>query len=467
MAREIEIIENEELLRKIVAQKGYYAYRHRQKEILLALLKHTKTYEELSEESKAILQVEMNLSEEQIKQLAHLLNPTSNSFDSETPAKGTEIGRMSLLLAAGKRQFSPFPEDKRIDALGEYISFLGISLKALTVYDDPKKEQDMPLYFKYALKDYYRESYPNASYDGFLTLFEDVAMIDMPLCRTALKWEELYAQIQTKEHGAHKTRQYRYSESIHEYLQFQGKRVSKKIEDFCRNCEYIYLTPNKPDELLSTDPIYAKLYGKIDEKTWVLTGKEKLLEYKKSVKELSEQLKYSRIGNTGKVGKWKTILKDRISKIGQEIDRRLGNNKDEALNGKMRLYLLQKIAMSAFGEKAFEDQDASISRLFAAVLGSTYNIVRENATRLKGENLSYKSYKLQAKYVESIYKLIDDLDGDKVRGKQAMIDSIVEDLIPILPQSLDSKEARMKLFKEYTFNDRDLEKEVRRAIEES
>lgn len=455
------------MLRQIVAEKGYYAYKNRHTEILLALLKSVRTYEELSDEGKIILQAQMNLGEEQIKQLSYLLYPPSEFGDDVSPTIGTEIGRIRILLASGKRQFSPFPEEKRIDPIGEYIGFLGISLKTLMVYDDTTKVQDMPLHFKYALKDYYRESYPNASYDGFLTLFEDVATIDIPLCRTALRWEDLYAQIQTKEHGAHKTRQFRYSQSIHEYLQFQGARVSEKIEDFCKNCEYIYLTSDKLDELLSTDTVYAKFYGKIDEKTWVLIGREKLLEYRKSLKELSEQLKYSRLGNTGRVGKWKNNLKDRVSKIAHEIDRRLGNSKDEALNGKMRLYLLQKTAMAALGENFYEDQDASISRLFAAILGSTYNIVREYTTRLKGDNLSYKSYKLQAKQVESIYKLIYDLDGDKVRGKKAMIDSVVEDLIPVLPPSIDSKEARMKVFKEYTFSDRDLEAKIRRAIEES
>lgn len=67
MAEGISIKENGDLLKKIVAEKGFSSYKNRYYLILQEIITKDTIYEELSDESKAILHQETGLDEEKRK----------------------------------------------------------------------------------------------------------------------------------------------------------------------------------------------------------------------------------------------------------------------------------------------------------------------------------------------------------------------------------------------------------------
>lgn len=172
------------MLKKIVAEKGFSGYKNRYYLILQEIITKDTVYEELSDESKAILHQETGLDEEKIKVMSELVygKPVPDA-DAETGQKPlqTKIGFVLSLLPYRKSvTYNPLPEDKRLNSLDEYVALLELSLYMLKVYNGPAPS-DAPVLFRKEIRKLVHKHYSGEKYDGLIKLFNDNVIVDLSM----------------------------------------------------------------------------------------------------------------------------------------------------------------------------------------------------------------------------------------------------------------------------------------------
>ena len=249
MADKLEIKENSELLKKIVAEKGFSGYNNRYYWILQEVINEKTVYEELSEENKAILHHVTGLDQEKIKVMSELVygKPVPDDDADTTPeTPQTKIGCVLALLSyRSKPSYRPLPEEKRLNPLEEYITLLSISLKMLMLQDDPARNRDIVFEFRYATKDYLHERYPydGAFYNGQLPLFRGNVVVDLSLFDLAIRMDKTRDRL-----GGSISKFFQgHFFAINGYNEYRGPGHScKDMEEFCAKYDYIDLTfPNR------------------------------------------------------------------------------------------------------------------------------------------------------------------------------------------------------------------------------